>query len=69
MGKADNIKELVKRNGLKNPVYIGDTEGDRIACEEAGVPFVHAAYGFGDLQEDGAAAVIDSFEKVKDIFE
>ncbi len=68
MGKAGNIKDLVRRNGLKHPVYIGDTEGDRKACEEAGVPFVYAAYGFGELSEDSAEAVIDSFDGIKDIF-
>ena len=26
---------------------MGDTEADEAACRDAGVPFVHAAYGFG----------------------
>ncbi|MBO6136990.1 MAG: HAD family hydrolase [Lachnospiraceae bacterium] len=46
-GKAENLKLLCRRNGLKAPVYVGDTEGDRQACEEAGVPFIFASYGFG----------------------
>ena len=66
-GKAENLMELVRRNGLKDPVYIGDTDGDRKACEEAGVPFIFAAYGFGELQGGSAAAVIDSFDRIKDI--
>ena len=47
-GKAENLLLLTERNGLKAPVYIGDTEGDRLSCEEAGVRFVFASYGFGD---------------------
>ena len=46
-GKAYNLRLLADRNHLKAPVYIGDTEGDRQACEEAGVPFIWAGYGFG----------------------
>lgn len=46
-GKTDNIKLLVQRNGLKNPVYVGDTQGDSNACLLAGVPFIWASYGFG----------------------
>ena len=49
--KGDNIKSVVERNGLKSPVYIGDTVGDSKASREAGVPFVYAAYGFGDTDE------------------
>ena len=46
-GKAENLKALCERNALKAPVYVGDTEGDRLSCEEAGVPFIFASYGFG----------------------
>ncbi len=59
--KADNISLLVKRNGLKKPVYVGDTDGDRIACEEAGVPFIYVTYGFGKVKEGDCAAAINAF--------
>lgn len=49
--KADNIKMVVERNKLKNPVYVGDTAGDAKAAKEAGLPFIYARYGFGDVQE------------------
>ncbi len=49
--KADNIKLIAERNGLINPVYVGDTLGDAKASKEAGVPFVFARYGFGDVEE------------------
>ena len=30
---------------------MGDTQGDADACREAGVPFVFAEYGFGDVPD------------------
>lgn len=57
--KADNIRLIAERNNLQSPVYVGDTAGDANAAKEAGVPFIFARYGFGDVKEyDG---VIDSF--------
>jgi phosphoglycolate phosphatase len=65
--KADNIRIVMERNHLKAPVYVGDTQGDANAAKEAGVPFVFARYGFGDVKEYDLA--IDSFrelaEKIK----
>ncbi|NLL72529.1 MAG: HAD family hydrolase [Clostridiales bacterium] len=49
--KADNIKMVVERNNLKNPVYVGDTLGDAEAAKKAGLPFIWARYGFGDVKE------------------
>ena len=45
--KGDNIKLIVRRNGLERAVYVGDTERDMHAAHSAGLPFIHAAYGFG----------------------
>lgn len=50
--KGDNIALVVQRNGLKNPLYIGDTQGDYNAATQAGVPFLHAAYGFGHIDHE-----------------
>ena len=56
--KADNIRLVVQRNNLKSPIYVGDTQGDANAAKEAGVPFIFARYGFGEVETyDG---VIDS---------
>lgn len=49
--KGENNKMLIERNGLKNPVYVGDTQKDAQSAKEAGIPFVYAAYGFGDVSE------------------
>lgn len=45
--KGGNIKLICQRNGLEKAVYVGDTERDMHAAHEAGLPFIHAAYGFG----------------------
>lgn len=49
--KSVTMQRLIERNGLKNPIYVGDTQGDADACRDAGVPFVYAAYGFGEVGE------------------
>ena len=66
--KGDNIKLLVERNNI-DAVYVGDTMGDYDATMQAGLPFIHAAYGFGTVPE-GTAKVDDIRElpkKVKEI--
>lgn len=64
--KWDNITLVVKRHGLKKPVYVGDTEWDCQAARRAGVPFIHAAYGFG--QVEGVPA-IHRFGELKGLLE
>lgn len=71
-GKAENICLLMKRNGLspKDTIYVGDTQGDYEATMEAGVFFVHAAYGFGKvpLAEESVASfseLLDYCERKK----
>lgn len=62
--KADNIRIVIERNNLKAPVYVGDTKGDADASREAGVPFIFARYGFGDVKEYDD--VIDSLPELTD---
>lgn len=45
--KDENIRLIIERNGLKNAAYVGDTQGDADATHKAGIPFIHASYGFG----------------------
>ena len=49
--KGDNIKLVVTRNNLEKAVYVGDVMGDYNSTMEAGLPFIHAAYGFGTVPE------------------
>lgn len=65
--KAENIKLVASRNGLKAPVYVGDTQGDYEACKEAGVPFIWAAYGFGKPEDNNYYAKIDSFTQLESL--
>ena len=63
--KGENIRLIASRNGLKAPVYVGDTQGDYEACKEADVPFIWAAYGFGKPQDDDYFAKIESFTELE----
>lgn len=60
LNKDENIKLIAKRNGIKNPVYVGDTQGDLSACKSAGVPFIFASYGFGQVEKSECYAVIST---------
>lgn len=67
--KGENIRLVVERNDL-DAVYVGDTMGDYDATMQAGLPFIHAAYGFGTVPE-GTEKVDDIRElpeKVKAVF-
>lgn len=63
--KGENIKLLVQRNNMTNPVYVGDTMGDYEATVEAGVPFIHCTYGFGKV--DNPYKSIASFDELLSI--
>lgn len=64
--KDENIRDVVERNNLKSPVYIGDTLGDYKASVGANVPFIFASYGFGSV-ESGQVATIEKFSDLKKI--
>lgn len=65
--KGQTIRTLMERNNLKDAVYVGDTQGDADACKEAGIPFVFAAYGFGDVPD--AKMKINSFSELLDLIQ
>ena len=46
--KGENNKVIMERNGVTRAVYVGDTSGDEQSARVAGIPFVYAAYGFGE---------------------
>ncbi len=52
LSKGENIAAVVRRGGFDKAVYLGDTHGDWEAAVHAGVPFIHAAYGFGSVPEN-----------------
>lgn len=47
IGKEQMLRNLQKNFSMKNLVYVGDTVGDEQSANLAGVPFMHASYGFG----------------------
>ena len=65
--KGENIRIVVERNQLDKAYYVGDVDGDRTAAEMAGVPFIHAAYGYGSIQKPSYR--IESFDKLPALME
>ena len=65
LGKADNERILAERNHLDKVIYVGDTKGDFEATKEAGFPFVYAAYGFGQVDEE--VPFVSSFEQLPEV--
>lgn len=49
--KDYNMRLVVDRNHLNQAVYVGDIMGDYNSTMKAGLPFIHAAYGFGTVPE------------------
>jgi len=45
--KSYTISGVMERNQLKDVIYVGDTAGDYTACQEVGIPFIQALYGYG----------------------
>ena len=58
----------MERNGLKNSVYVGDTNGDSTAAKKAGIPFIYAKYGFGERSGRGRVTdytyAVDTFAEL-----
>ncbi len=65
--KDKNISLIAERNGLKKPVYVGDTQGDYDACIKAGVPFIWAAYGFGCPDDENYYAKLEEFAQLENL--
>lgn len=63
--KGDNIRLIVERNRIQNPYYVGDIQGDYEASAQAGVGFIHAAYGFGTIAVD--VPRIEAFEQLPEV--
>ena len=60
--KGENIALLYQRNQLEDAVYVGDIQGDYDSSRQAGIKFIHAAYGFGTVSED--VPKVHSFEEL-----
>lgn len=60
--KAENIRLIMERNHITSACYVGDTTEDFSSAKEAGLPFIFAAYGFGDVS--GADYSIDEMNQL-----
>ena len=60
--KGETILELMRRHNITDAVYIGDTQGDYEATVVADIPFIWAAYGFGN--PEGAAGRITDIRQL-----
>ena len=49
--KCENIRLVAERNYIEKAVYVGDTYWDYLSTVAAGYPFIHAAYGFGKVEQ------------------
>ena len=58
--KGETIRQLMETYGIRSAAYVGDTQGDLDATVQAGIPFIFAAYGFG--QPERWDAKIEKFE-------
>ncbi len=65
--KGENIRLVVERNQIKDAVYVGDIQGDYDASKEAGVKFIHAAYGFGTIDDE--VPYINSLKELPEVVE
>lgn len=65
LSKGENIKLVIERNKLVNPIYVGDTMGDFEATKIAQIPFVFVTYGFG--QVEGAWKEIGDLKELLDM--
>lgn len=65
--KGETIAELMRRRKITSAAYVGDTSSDRQAAKKAGIPFVHACYGFGHIEGEDIVRA-ESFTDLIGIF-
>ncbi len=63
--KEKTMLLMKEKHHLSKAIYVGDTAMDEIATRKAKLPFVHAAYGFGQAKSpDGAISSLSELEEV-----
>ncbi len=65
--KGENIRLVMDRNIPGSACYVGDTAGDQKAAAWAGIPFIFASYGFGQVDEKDCFASISSIRELPDL--
>jgi len=71
LAKWQNIQLLQEREHIDEVIYVGDTNKDKVEATRAGTKFIHAAYGFGIIEND--EYFVNSFEelvnKIEEVFQ
>ncbi len=65
--KGVTLRTLMERYGLKQPVYVGDIQGDANACKMAGIDIIFASYGLGEIQNGDYVSRIASFPELLEV--
>lgn len=65
--KGETIRTLIEQHDITDAVYVGDIQGDCDSARQAGIRFIHAAYGFGQVAAPDA--VIHSFPELLQVVE
>ena len=66
-GYIENIRLVMDRNVPGSTCYVGDTAGDQKAAAQAGIPFIFASYGFGQVAEKDCLASISSIRELQEL--
>lgn len=63
--KGQTLKILAEKHNISSAVYVGDTQGDLEATQEAGMAFVWTSFGFGTPERYDFR--VDTFAELKEV--
>ena len=67
LAKWQNINLLQQKEKIDRVIYVGDTNKDKIESLKANAMFIHAAYGFGIIENDEYK--INSLDELPDLID
>ena len=67
LAKWQNINLLQEKEKIDRVIYVGDTNKDKIESLKANAMFIHAAYGFGIIENDEYK--INSLDELPDLID
>jgi len=68
LSKSQMLKEIKTEFGEGMYYMVGDTEGDYKASCDAGMNFIYASYGYGELLLNNDTYILKKFSDLLDIF-
>ena len=63
--KGQTLKILMEQHNIQNAAYVGDTQGDLEATQEAGIAFIWTSFGFGTPERYDLK--VDTFSQLKEL--